>query len=84
MALWPLLEVLLALAVIVFIATQVIMPVFLGTPLFPLFKMKKEDEQLTEVTGEIQKERLRIEIEKLNKELDKLHKRTNTTPKEGL
>jgi len=83
---WSLLEVLLAMAVVVFIATQVILPIFQGTPTFPLFALKKEDEKLTEAAGAIQKEKVHMEIEKLTHELDEMHKRhniPNATPKEG-
>jgi ABC-type bacteriocin/lantibiotic exporter with double-glycine peptidase domain len=86
MPLWPLLEVLLAVVVLVGFFTQVLNPIFSGKPLFPMFRMKKEDEVLTDVVGEIEKEKLRKAAEDLTKELDELRKRNEppTTPKEEL
>ena len=81
-----LLEILAGVAVVIFVVTQVLFPIFNGTPTFPIFRMRKENEQLIEMSGEIEKEQLRIEIEKLTRELDELHKRhniPNATPKEG-
>ena len=85
MPLWPLLEVLLAVLVLVGFLTQVLAPIFTGKPLFPIFRMNEEDEVLTDVAGEIEKEKLRKSAEKLTKELDKLRKRNepvSPTPKE--
>jgi len=79
-AFWIVLEIALASVVVVLLATQVIIPLFVGSPLFPMFQFKKEDKELTEVVGEIQKEKIKIEVAKLTKELDKLHERLEQQP----
>jgi len=70
-----LLEILFAAVVLVGFLTQVLIPIITGKPLFPIFQMKKEDEVLTDVAGEIEKEKLRKAAEELTQELEDLRKR---------
>ena len=83
MPFWILFEWLLSAAVLVFVLTQVLVPIITGKPLLPWFRMKQEDAVLELVQGEIEKEKKRIEADKLQARLEELRKQYESqTPKE--
>lgn len=87
MALLYLLELIFFLALILFIMTQVIIPICLGIPKFPLVRRQGElEEELTDAQGDLEEVLLEEKIRKVKEgtlRLKKTEKTEKSNEKEG-
>lgn len=67
MILWFILEPLIIILVGAFVLTQIIIPIITNKPMFNLFKFKKEDKEIAEISLDIEKQKEREKIKKLKK-----------------
>jgi hypothetical protein len=68
------LEFIFTLLFIVLMGTQVMWPLYMGTKTFPLFRHRKQEEQLTELKEQHAQLSLAEEVKRLGREL---HQRRN-------
>ena len=66
----------LMILVLLFLGTQVIVPMTMGGPYFPIFRYKKVEEELREAQAEILTAEIEKEVQKTKKDVEELRKTT--------